>query len=139
MKGYTLTGAQDEAVRAALGDLAVQAESDSVFLIDHDGRIVRTFSLAREDTVQAITELAARSFRATRELALLLGETAFSSTYHRGAESSLYLHSIAHRFILLIVFGKRTGAGLVRLYVEKASRELEPMLLDLAGSETDPD
>ena len=128
MKEFVVTEEQSRQMTAVLTDLAAQAEAEAVFLGDSAGNIIACISLPGTETVQNIAALAAGSFSATRELARMIGETSFSSIYHKGEQSSIYMQTMAGTFLLLIIFGKGTAVGLVKLYVDKASQELEPIL-----------
>lgn len=118
---------------SVLTDLAAQAEAEAVFLGDAGGNILACISPPGSETVQTIAALAAGSFSATRELAHMIGETSFSSIYHKGENSSIYIQTIEGAFLLLVIFGKGTAVGLVKLYVDKASQELAPFLQALDG------
>ena len=63
----------------------------------------------------------------------MIGETSFSSIYHKGENSSIFMQTIEGAYLLLVIFGKSTALGLVKLYVDKASQELEPFLKALDG------
>lgn len=128
-----VTEEQSRLMSAVLTDLAAQSEAEAVFLGDVGGNVLAFISAPGSDTVQTIAALAAGSFAATRELARMIGETSFSSIYHKGENSSIYIQIIAGAFLILVVFGKGTAVGLVKLYVDKASQELQPFLLALDG------
>jgi predicted regulator of Ras-like GTPase activity (Roadblock/LC7/MglB family) len=133
MKELVVTEAQSRLMTSVLTDLAAQAEAEAVFLGDAGGNILACISPPGSEAVQTIAALAAGSFSATKELARMIGETSFSSIYHKGENSSIYIQTVAGAFLLLIIFGKGTAVGLVKLYVDKASQELEPFLHALDG------
>jgi len=128
-----VTEEQNRLMTAVLTDLAAQAEAEAVFLGDAGGNIIACISTPGDESVQTIAALAAGSFSATRELAKLIGETSFSSIYHKGDHSSIYIQTIGGNYLLLIVFGKGTAVGLVKLYVDKACHELGPFLSEISG------
>jgi hypothetical protein len=82
--------------------------------------------------VQGIAALSAGAFSATRQLAGLMGESMFQSVYHQGHNTSLYMQSLASQFLILVVFGRTTTVGLVKLYVKKLSEELDPLLQEMS-------
>lgn len=133
MTGYTITEAQSKSLSAVLSDLAVQGEADAVFMSDYGGNIIAHFSQSQEAVMQTMAALAAGSFCATRELAGLIGEPTFHSIFHQGQHACIYMQSVAANFLLLVIFGKSTTAGLIKLYVEKACRELEPIIQEVVG------
>lgn len=133
MLGYVLTEKRSKLLNAALADLLVLAEADAVFMSDYGGNMVaNSASAADDDTMCTMTALAAGSFAATRELASLIGEPSFHSVFHQGQRASIYIQNITANFLVLVIFGKSTTAGLVKLYVDKASKELQPILQEMA-------
>jgi predicted regulator of Ras-like GTPase activity (Roadblock/LC7/MglB family) len=103
-----------------------------VFLSDYGGNLLACDGRDGDDPVaHTISALAAGSFSATRELAGLLKETKFHSIVHQGEKTSLLLCGVGNDFVVLVVFGLQTTAGLVKLYVEKMVREIEPVLLEV--------
>ena len=136
MKELVVTEDQSRLMTSVLTDLAAQAEAEAVFLGDAGGNILSCISPPGSEAVQTIAALAAGSFSATRELARMIGETSFSSIYHKGENSSIYIQTIEGSYLLLVIFGKGTAVGLVKLYVDKASQELEPFLRALVGQKS---
>ena len=128
MSSGTVTEEQSKLLTTVLSDIAVQTEANAVFLSDYGGNIIAHISPAGDETIQNIAALAAGSFSATRELAGMIGEPTFSSVFHKGEHSSIFIQSIARSFLMLVIFGKETTIGLVKLYVEKACQELDPLL-----------
>ena len=145
MMGYALTEEQSRLLEAAISDLLVLSEADAVFISDQGGNLI-VHSAARNDdsSLQTLAALAAGSFCATRELAAMIGEPAFHSIFHQGQHASIYMQSVTPHFLILVIYGKSTTAGLVKLYVEKAGKEIEPVLnrmeslsiADAIGSDT---
>ncbi|MEI6808499.1 MAG: roadblock/LC7 domain-containing protein [bacterium] len=136
MNELVVTEEQNKLMTSVLTDLAAQAEAEAVFLGDTSGNILACISPPGSETVQTIAALAAGSFAATRELAKMIGETSFSSIYHKGENSSIFIQTIQGSFLLLVIFGRGTAVGLVKLYIEKASQELVPFLNALVGQKS---
>ncbi len=59
--------------------------------------------------------LVAGDFGASDQLASLLGETEFTSLYHKGADRSMFLADLAGTAILAVLFGNKTTLGMVRI------------------------
>jgi predicted regulator of Ras-like GTPase activity (Roadblock/LC7/MglB family) len=126
-----VTEDQSRQLTTALSDLSVLTEASSAFLTDYGGNIIAQVSSSGDETAQTVAALAAGSFSATRELAGMIGEPTFSSVFHKGEQSSIFIQSIAQTFLILVVFGRNTAVGLVKLYVEKACQEIEPLLKNM--------
>lgn len=124
---------QGEVLTAALDDLAVQSEASIVVLSDSGGNIVAESMQATTKMTPTLSALAAGSYAATRELAALVGEQSFQSIYQQGEEFSIYVQGVGQHYLLLVVFDRNTTAGLVKLYVEKTSLEIRPVLDRVEG------
>jgi len=125
-----LTAEQGGLLTQAVSDLLVQAEATTVLLADIGGNILAQ-SPARDEN-HTIAALAAGSFCATRELAVLSGETTFHAVSHEGEQTSIYVQSVTSNYLLLVIFQKTTTLGLVKLYARKSARELRPLLGEIA-------
>lgn len=130
---YAVDAAQSRLLHEALAGLRTLAEADAVFLSDYGGNLLACNGRDADDpVVHTMSALAAGSYSATRELAALVKESAFHSIVHQGETTSLLLCGVGSDFVILAVFGRRTTAGLVKLYVEKMVREIEPILRTVA-------
>jgi predicted regulator of Ras-like GTPase activity (Roadblock/LC7/MglB family) len=133
MGGYSITEKQSILLNDAVTALAASTEARAVFLTDYSGNIIAYMSQSDDSVLQNIAALSAGSFCATRQLAELIGEPTFHSILHKGDKASIFIQSVTSDFLLLLVFGEGTTAGLVKLHTEKACRELEPRVLELVN------
>ena len=131
-----VTEEQTRLLTLTLRDLMAQSEAAAVFLTDQGGNTLASVAPAAYQKAENIAALAAGSFSATRELASLIGEKEFRSVHHKGEVSSIYIHSAAGSHLILVIFSRDTPVGLVKLYVEKAVAELDPVLKALSGQDT---
>ena len=122
-----LTPEHGRILTRVVSDLLVQADATAVLLTDIGGNVVALAPDRDEPEIQTVAALAAGSFSATRQLALLSGEQTFRSICNEGETTSIYAHCVAE-FLLLIGFRKNTTLGLVKLYARKAAQELEATL-----------
>jgi len=126
---FTMTEDLHGAFERILSDLLVRAEAEAVFLCDRGGNIIAQSSAntySREDNMAA---LAAGSFFATRELARLLGESEFHCVFHQGETNSVYMQQTTFDLLMLVVFGKESNPGLVRLYATEGGRAIDKLML----------
>ena len=96
---------------------------------------------AVQSSLESIAALIAGSFAATREMARLLGEEAFSTLFHQGQRESIQISLVGDRALLAIVFDQRTNLGMVRYYAVESVRRLVQVLSEVesrddAGSES---
>lgn len=132
-ESYAVDEAQSRLLHQALAELRGLAEADAIYLSDYGGNMLACDGPSAEDPrVQTMSALAAGSYSATRELASLVKETSFHCIVHQGDQTSLLLAGVGRDFVILVVFGCKTTAGLVKLYVEKMVKEIEPILTAVA-------
>jgi len=131
-----LSADQGRVLNAAIADLVVQADAVAAFLTDYTGNVMAQRSDRDSNAVQTIAALSAGAFCATRELASLVGERSFHAILHQGADTCIYVRSLADQFLLLVLFGRGTTEGLVKLYVRRLSETLTPLLTQIATQTT---
>ncbi len=107
-----------------LRELLVQAESDAVFLVDRGGNIIAQETVESYAHEENIAALASGSFFATLEMARLVGEDEFQSMLHQGEKISIYMEGTSGEMLLVVVFGKYSNVGLVKLYTKKTGQQL---------------
>ena len=119
---------QGKLLNQLVSDLLVQSEANCVLLTDIGGNVIACAPGSDGAALQTIAALSAGSFSATRELAVMTGETTFNSAFHQGKKTDIYIHSIGEVYLILVVFHKTTTIGLVKLYTEKVVDELSSVL-----------
>ncbi len=124
---YSLTKEQNTEIEAVLLDLLVRAEAEAIFLCDRGGNIVTQNTTEQYSHEENIAALAAGSFYATRELARLIGEPIFRYIFHRGDRTSIYMQNTIRDMLLLVVFGRESNPGLVKLYADDCHRALDAL------------
>ncbi len=76
-----------------------------------------------------IAALAAGNYAATGELARLIGEqSGFKVQFHEGGEYSLYLAEVFDDYFLVVIFGKQTSFGMVRVLASAMTPKLVEVL-----------
>jgi predicted regulator of Ras-like GTPase activity (Roadblock/LC7/MglB family) len=115
-----MTEEKTRRLETVLITLRQRSEAQAVFLTDRGGNILaekKAHTYSQEDNIIA---LAAGSFFATRELARLLGEPEFKCVFHQGTCTSVYMQSTTSDLLMIVVYGKETNPGLVRLYANES-------------------
>lgn len=118
-------------VENILKKLKETANANAVLLIDKAGQLITSIGDISSLDLTSFATLSAADFGATSQLAELIGEKSFSSLYHQGEKSSLYISLVADRVILAVLFDSKTTLGLVKVRTKHASAELEKILDDL--------
>ncbi len=112
-------------INQVLEKLLTETNSRAVLLIDRAGQLITSVGDTSTLDVPSFATLSAADFAATAQLALLIGENAFSTLFHQGENQSIYISIVADKLILAIVFDKRTTLGLVRIKANQVSKELD--------------
>jgi len=132
MKFQSVSEAQNQTLTTALSDLLVLSEAEAVFLSDSGGNLIAHATAETvDDTIYTIAALAAGSFSATRELASLVKEPAFHSIFHQGEQTSIFMQGLGRDYLVLVVFGKGTPVGMIKLYTDRTRKEIEPILKEM--------
>jgi predicted regulator of Ras-like GTPase activity (Roadblock/LC7/MglB family) len=117
---WSLEEADSHRVDTLLGALLAETGAERALLIDRTGQLIAAAGADAALDPTAFASLAAADFAANEQLASLLGERAFSSLYHQGTRSSLYLSAVAGRAILAVAFPRDVTLGMVRIKVRRA-------------------
>lgn len=101
-------------------------------LIDREGHLVTRRGDAAGSNMEALSALVAGSFAATREIAHLLGEDAFTTLSHQGGHQSIQVSIVGERTLLAVVWDERSNLGLVRFYAQETTKRLERIFTEIA-------
>lgn len=123
-----LTEKQSRRIDDLLLEMLVRAETEALFLCDRGGYILAEALVEEYKHNENIAALAAGSFYATREIARLVGEPEFRCVFHEGDNKGIYMQNTAADLLLVVVFGRQTNPGLVKLCAEETVRELDAFL-----------
>lgn len=106
-------------------------------LIDREGHLVTRRGDAAGSNMEALSALVAGSFAATREIAHILGEDAFTTLSHQGAHQSIQVSIVGERTLLAVVWDERSNLGLVRFYAQETTKRLERVFEEIAERPVD--
>ena len=106
-------------------------------LVDREGHLVTRRGDSAGSNMDALSALMAGSFAATREIAHLLGEEAFTTLSHQGAHQSIQVSIVGERTLLAVVWDERSNLGLVRFYAQETTKLLERIFEEIADRPDD--
>jgi predicted regulator of Ras-like GTPase activity (Roadblock/LC7/MglB family) len=121
---WTLTQSDVDATNTSLERLLAATGAHTAMVIDRSGMMVTTAGGPVEFDTTSFAVLAAADFSANDQLAKLIGESDFSSLVHEGGNESLYVADIAHRLLLVVLFGRKTPLAIVRMLAPAYVQEL---------------
>lgn len=100
-----------------------------VLLLRSEGHLVVIEGHTEKLATTSIGALVAANFMAATELARLLGnQSVFKSSYHEGPNYDIFAVDINGQYLLAVIFGPETKAGLVRYYTQDAAAQLSTLL-----------
>lgn len=127
-QGLYLPGDVTDEIERVLSRLQQKTQVTCVLLADVSGQLICTSGQASGFDAATVAALTASDMSATAELARQLGEAKpFRMLFHEGEQRHLYLSDVGGSFLLVVVFETHIPIGLVRVFTERAARELLPL------------
>ncbi len=124
-------------VNEILKDLERSTRAELAIFSEYSGIPITQVGKHNVMDIGDFSSVAAGNYAATREMAKMLGEeSAFRFLYLEGDNKNIYLCNIGYDFLLTIIFAKSVALGMVRIYANKAVRQLND-LLDQANEQED--
>jgi predicted regulator of Ras-like GTPase activity (Roadblock/LC7/MglB family) len=119
-----LLEADVQQIDAALRDLLTQCDATTALVTDQAGFLITHQGDDRQFDLTSIAALASGAFLANQNIANLIHETSFSSTYQQGEKFSLFVTSVDEQCMLLVVFPARNSVGAVKYYAAPAAKRI---------------
>ncbi|MEN9359351.1 MAG: hypothetical protein RL095_886 [Verrucomicrobiota bacterium] len=132
MMAYELTQRDCDILTAELLSLLDLSEASVAILCDRGGSVLVKEGEGFDDEQELLAALVAGSYAATRELAGVVGERDFDSIVHQGKGKGLLMHAIGTDVVLLVVFNQEASPGLVKMYADRSSRNLEALFDEIS-------
>lgn len=128
-KSFMLSEEVYNEVSGLLDELALKLRADMVVICDTNGYPVCHKGENPDLDLWALSSLAANNFSATTEIASMIGEKdSFKFLFHEGQRVNIYLSNVGFTFILMIIFKADVALGMVRIFTNKAIKELNELL-----------
>lgn len=122
-----LSKTQSDALIRIITSLQNEIEARGIALCDNAGNIISS-AQQENNIIDNIAALAVGSFAATRELAEIIGEPGFRSISHRGKNSGILIFELNEQYLVVVILGKNSFEGLVRLCLKKTAHQLKTIL-----------
>lgn len=115
-------------IEQTLTRLVAETGATYCLLLDKSGQIIAAQGdVARQD-ITALGALLAGAFASSREVARLLHEKDFRSTFQEGTRENYFAVLVQDQWILVAFFDRRTQVGLVKIISKRATEELTSVL-----------
>jgi predicted regulator of Ras-like GTPase activity (Roadblock/LC7/MglB family) len=121
-----------EQIESLLKSFLRETSARCAALVDRTGRLLAVVGDTGGIDQVTFASLAAADFAASDQLAVLLGESEFSSLYHHSDRQSMYLADVAGWAILAALFDRRTTLGMVRIKAKGVVGRLGRVFRELA-------
>lgn len=134
--GYKLTQEDVQKIDKVLEKLLASVNIDIVVVGDEGGRLITHMPIATDSQVMAerFCVVSASVLGALDQLDnLIQSKTNF---FTEGLGSSIYIKISDAKFFLAVKFGRGVMLGTVKLFVDKAMKELEPIFKDIRSRST---
>lgn len=123
-----VSSAETSNIENCLGQLVAETGANYCLLLDKSGQVVASQGdVARQD-ITALGALLAGSFASSREVARLLKEKDFRSSFQQGVRENIFTELVQEQWMLVVMFDKRTHIGLVRVLSKRATDEMVGIL-----------
>lgn len=116
-------------ISTVLKELESSTRAELAIFCDANGIPIIHAGKARNMDFSVLSTLNAANYAATRETAKLIGEKeGFKFLFLEGDSRNIYLCNVGFDFLLTIIFSKSVALGMVRIYANKAARQLSSIL-----------
>uniref|UniRef100_A0A7C3J6G9 Roadblock/LC7 domain-containing protein n=1 Tax=candidate division WOR-3 bacterium TaxID=2052148 RepID=A0A7C3J6G9_UNCW3 len=118
-------------INNSLNKLLTSTNATALLLVDKAGQLITSVGNISNLDLVSFGSLAAADFAATSQLAMLIGEDEFTELFHQGKQENIYITIILSRIILVVIFGKSTNLGLIRIRIKTTVTELEKIFTNI--------
>ncbi len=125
MSFLVLYSEEYEEIKEILLNLKKETNSRIALIVEKNGQPIAFAGEMNGVDTTSLGSLVAGNVAATEGLAKMLGEESFPLMFNEGTKENLHITLIGDRFILAVLFDKRTSLGLVRLRAKNAALKLE--------------
>lgn len=137
---FTLPIEMVDQIEQIIANLHRLAETECVMLADISGQLISVHGHLEESDPTLVAALAAGDVAAMTELSRRIGEESPScSLLHEGKHKSIYMHTIANSFVLLVVYSSDSLIGMVRLFAGRAAEKLEALAIEFEELASQPE
>ena len=111
-----------------LREFIVQTDATTALIIDKGGFLITHQGDAAHFDLTTLGALASGAFLANQTIAGLVNEENFNSIYQQGEKSSLFIVDVDEHCLLAIIFGAKSGIGVVKYYAGGAVKRIASAL-----------
>ena len=113
-----------EVIKEVLDRLVRNTKAEIAFITDIEGHCIAATGGRDDSELNSISSLIAGSVAAVESIAQMLNIPKFSNILTESDDQKLYIADINKKIMLVVLFGKSSNIGLVRLRVKTTREEL---------------
>lgn len=122
---YAIDQKEIDGIEAVLDSYFISVGVQCACLVDLAGNIITN----RGDgdgliDVYSLAALSAGNFGTVNAMANLINEEEFSLLFYKGKRANIFFNKVGSEFLLVLIFGKETSLGFLRLKTDKACEEI---------------
>ena len=131
-KRWVFSEATYEKINLTLAELCKRLKAQLALFADMNGYPVSYGGDVKGLNINNLTALAAGTFSATAEIAhIIKEENNFKYIFHEGEKRNIYLCTVGHDYLMIVVFNKSTALGMVRALTHHAVERLSGLVEEL--------
>lgn len=116
-------------INTVLRQLIKDSQATSGCVLDRAGQIIVWDGPAYEGQRMQLGALIAGTYASTREVARILQEAGFRTLLQEGAREKIFTEAVGDQWLVSLIFGKHTALGLVKVLCNRATMDLQQVLL----------
>lgn len=132
---HTIYKSQVEAATGILERMRALINPEFVGIISTRGLPVTVLSSSSRMDVDALASLAASSFAATSQLAMIASDSEYAVMFHEGDQLNVHISRISKLYLLVVCFRNTTDIGKVRIVTRRAHPALSAALGPAGGED----
>ncbi len=116
-------------ISEVLRDLEASTRAELAIFCDANGVPITHAGKPRAIDLSSFSALSAGNYAATQEMARRIGEAkGFKFLFLEGENKNIYLCDVGYDFLLSIVFSKSVALGMIRIYANRAVKQISSIL-----------
>lgn len=121
----------DNRIRRQLERVLTEAGANLSLLLDKSGEVIAARGARMPGDIEVLGALLAGTFATSREVARIMGDSAFYSLFQQGMRENTLAELIGESWIIVVLFDKSTHVGLIKDLCRRIAPELEAVLLQV--------
>lgn len=116
-------------ISVVLKDLEASTRAELAFFCETNGVPITHSGKPNAYELASLSTLTAANYAATSEMARIIGELdGFRFLFLEGENRNIYVCNVGFEFLLTVIFAKSVALGMVRIYANKAAKQLSTIL-----------